>query len=55
MEEQLLLDKLAMRYLTNQATAEELQVFVYLFKLGKLDETLNRLINAQIESDLKKE
>lgn len=53
MEEQPLLDKLVMRYLANLATVEELQVFVHLLNQGKLDETLNRLIDAKIKADMK--
>lgn len=51
MEEQIFLDRLVSRYLSNDATMAELEVFLHLLKEGKLDETLSRIVDAQIGSD----
>jgi hypothetical protein len=51
MEEQTFLDRLVSRYLSNEATLMELEVFLLLLKEGKLDETLNRNLDAQISLD----
>ncbi|WP_221392452.1 FecR family protein [Dyadobacter sp. NIV53] len=42
------LKKLVKRYLNNQATADELEVFVHLHKLGALDQILNECLDEQI-------
>ncbi|MBE9462839.1 hypothetical protein ACFP1I_15455 [Dyadobacter subterraneus] len=39
------------RYLSNEATAEELTVFLQLLKQGRLDETFNRIVDEEISSD----
>ena len=51
MEEQTFLDRLVSRYLSNEATLMELEVFLLLLKEGKLDKTLNRNLDAQIGLD----
>ncbi|MCF0055447.1 hypothetical protein [Dyadobacter sp. CY356] len=51
MEDQTFLDELVSRYLSNDATLAELEVFLFLLKEGKLDETLSRIVNAQIALD----
>ncbi|GLU56032.1 hypothetical protein [Dyadobacter frigoris] len=51
MEEQIFLDRLVTRYLNNNATTAELNVFLHLLKQGKLDETINRIVDAQIASE----
>lgn len=51
MEEQIFLDKLVSRYLSNDATMAELEVFFRLLKEGKLNETMSRVIDAQIAAD----
>lgn len=51
MEEQIFLDNLVRRYLSNNATMAELEVFLHLLKQGKLNETMSRMIDAQIAAD----
>ncbi|MEO6687018.1 MAG: hypothetical protein ABIN24_13690 [Dyadobacter sp.] len=51
MEEQMFLDRLVSRYLSNNATMAELEVFLHLLQEGKLDETLSRIVDAQTTSD----
>lgn len=51
MEEQIFLDRLVRRFLNSDATMAELKVFLFLLEEGKLNETLNRIIDSEITSD----
>jgi hypothetical protein len=54
MEKQIFLDHLVMRYLCNALSAEELEVFVFLFRQGKLDETFDSILDLQIRLETQK-
>ncbi|GLU52766.1 FecR family protein [Dyadobacter frigoris] len=47
-----LLSRLVERYYTNQATAEELEVFIHLQKTGALDEALNHYWEEMIRAEI---
>ena len=49
MNEKAFLERLVQRYINNQATGDELELFVYFLKQGKLDEFLEKDMRREIE------
>ena len=53
MTERQFLETLVKRYLANQATDAELEVFMELLKQGKLDDLIEAYMNREIDSIVK--